>query len=34
MPWIECALRVMTHFSIGAVLACAAWFLMHGGGRA
>jgi hypothetical protein len=34
MPWITRALRAMTHFNIGAALACAAWFLMHGGGWA
>lgn len=29
MPSIERALRAMTHFNIGAALACAAWFLLH-----
>lgn len=33
MPWIERALRAMTHFNIGAILACAAWFLLHSGGQ-
>lgn len=32
MPWIERALRAMTHFNIGATLACAAWLLLRSGG--
>lgn len=31
MSWIERALRAMTHFNIGAAIACAAWFLLRGG---
>ncbi len=34
MTTIERALRAMTHLNIGALLALAAWLILHGGGQA
>lgn len=33
MSLIERVLRAMTHFNVGAALACAAWFLLRSGGQ-